>query len=142
MPAGRPAWQPTQEAIDKVMNLSAAKCTIEEICATLGISKTTLYKYKELDEEFSNAISMGQQKGHAFAKSKLMELIRAGNPSAIMFYLKTQCGWKEKVELSGSIEIAPVIAPAIVSKDEWNKLTQNPDALSLGPHKPDPKQPS
>ena len=40
------------------------------------------------------------QKGRAVAKElvvgKLFDLIRKGEPSAIFFYLKCQCGWREK----------------------------------------------
>ena len=142
MPAGRPSWTPTEEQLEKVEQLGAAQCSIEEIAATLGIGQTTLLKYKNIEGEFATLIKGSQDKGKAFAKAQLFKQMAKGNVTALIFYLKTQCGWKEKIELSGNLTVTPIITPNLVEGHQWEKVTTNPDQLNLGDHKQDPKQPS
>lgn len=59
------------------------------------ISKTTLFKH------FPNELAEGHMKVRAFVINKLFRLIQNDEPSAIYFYLKTQCGWRERMEVSG-----------------------------------------
>lgn len=75
----------------------------EEIALALGISYPTLRRRKKDSEQFDQAIKRGKAKANAFVGGKLMQLIKEGNPTAIIFYLKARCGWRdvERKEITG-----------------------------------------
>ncbi len=79
----------------KVESLAANGLTQEQIAAALGISESLLYQQKRENEEFAEAIKRGKAKGIALVTNKLMESIKGGNMTGMIFFLKTQAGWKE-----------------------------------------------
>jgi len=79
----------------KVESLAANGLTQEQIAAALGISESTLHKRKQENTEFTAAIKRGKAKGIALVTNKLMESIKDGNMTGMIFFLKTQAGWKE-----------------------------------------------
>lgn len=87
----------------------------EEIALALGISYSTLRRRKADNEQFDQAIKRGKAKANVFVGGKLMQLIKEGNPTAIIFYLKARCGWRdvERKEITGKdgkdLSVAPVL---------------------------------
>ena len=81
--------------LKQVESLAANGLTQEQIAAALGISESTLHKRKQENPEFTAAIKRGKAKGIALVTNKLMESIKGGNMTAMIFFLKTQAGWKE-----------------------------------------------
>ena len=81
--------------LNKVESLAANGLTQEQIAAALGISESTLHKRKQENTEFTAAIKRGKAKGIALVTNKLMESIKGGNMTGMIFFLKTQAGWKE-----------------------------------------------
>ena len=81
--------------LNKVESLAANGLTQEQIAAALGISESLLYQQKRENEEFAEAIKRGKAKGIALVTNKLMESIKNGNMTGMIFFLKTQAGWKE-----------------------------------------------
>ena len=79
----------------KVESLAANGLTQEQIAAALGISERTLRSRKGEIADFADAIKRGKAKGIALVTNKLMESIKAGNMTGMIFFLKTQAGWKE-----------------------------------------------
>lgn len=79
----------------KVEALAANGLTQQQIAASLGISERTLYNSKRDNADFAEAIKRGKAKGIAVVTNKLMEQCKNGNTTAIIFFLKTQAGWKE-----------------------------------------------
>jgi len=79
----------------KVESLAANGLTQEQIAAALGISESTLHKRKQENTDFTAAIKRGKAKGIALVTNKLMESIKGGNMTGMIFFLKTQAGWKE-----------------------------------------------
>jgi len=79
----------------KVESLAANGLTDEQIASALGISRTTLANRKRENEQFVQAIKRGKAKGIALVTNKLMESIKGGNMTGMIFFLKTQAGWKE-----------------------------------------------
>ena len=61
----------------------------------VGVSRMTILNWRKTDPEFDAAIKAIKDKTNEFVESQLMTLIRRGTPSAIYFYLKCQCGWRE-----------------------------------------------
>ena len=84
--------------------------TDEQIASALGISRTTLASRKRENEQFVQAIKKGKAKGIALVTNKLMESIKGGNMTGMIFFLKTQAGWKETnvQEHTGSVKIGAI----------------------------------
>lgn len=81
--------------LKQVESLAANGLTDEQIASALGISRTTLSNRKRENEQFVLAIKRGKAKGIALVTNKLMESIKGGNITGMIFFLKTQAGWKE-----------------------------------------------
>jgi len=96
----------------KVESLAANGLTQEQIALALGISESTLYNNKRENEEFAAAIKSGKAKGIAVVTNKLMESIKKGNMTGMIFFLKTQAGWKETVvnEHAGALGVVSMTA--------------------------------
>ena len=93
-----------QTDLDKVEQLAQVCDNEEEIALALGISYRTLQNRKKDFANFATAIKKGKAKANAFVGGKLMSLIKEGNPAAIIFYMKSRCGWRETVkqEITGA----------------------------------------
>ena len=91
---GNPPFVPTQEQRD---NVSAwVKVTSADVIAgQLGISRDTL------DRHFKTELSLGRFQAVAKVGTKLLEKALQGNMTAMIFYLKTQGKWSQRLELSG-----------------------------------------
>lgn len=85
--------------LKQVEALAANGLTMQQIADSLGISRTTLQMRKAENEQFEQAIKRGKAKGIAIVTNKLMEQIKSGNTTAIIFFLKSQAGWKESQQL-------------------------------------------
>jgi predicted DNA-binding protein (UPF0251 family) len=81
--------------LKQVESLAANGLTQEQIASALGISESTLTKRKRENTDFTDAIKRGKAKGIALVTNKLMESIKGGNMTGMIFFLKTQAGWKE-----------------------------------------------
>lgn len=72
------------------------------ICTAIraaGISKQTLYNWKANDKAFSDEIDAIKDETKEWVQGRLLTLIENGSAVATMFYLKTQCGWRETQKL-------------------------------------------
>ena len=81
--------------LKQVESLAANGLTQEQIACALGISESTLHQRKRDSADFAAAIKRGKAKGIALVTNKLMESIKGGNMTGMIFFLKTQAGWKE-----------------------------------------------
>ena len=119
---------PLEIDIAQVEELAARGLTMEQIATSLGVSDTTLYRRKATMKEVSEAIKRGKRRGVVTIANKLFEAAEAGNMAAVIFFLKTQGGWREKqqVELAGEITAKVKAEPL----DEWFKRI-NADCLKL-----------
>lgn len=125
----------------QVEALAQRGLTQQQIADALGISVSTLYKNKRENEEFVDAIKRGKAKGIAVATNKLFELMKEGNLGAVIFFLKTQGGWKEtniteiQGKNGGAVQVAPVLSPEQVDRlieAETGKRIGKPDRANKG----------
>lgn len=59
-------------------------------CRKVGISRDAHYRWKKDDREYAARVDALSNVALDFAESKLFSLIQDQNPTAIIFYLKTQ----------------------------------------------------
>jgi hypothetical protein len=87
------------QALSAVLNKS-------QVADYFGITEKTLREIERRQPEVSTAYKKGKVKQIASMGSNLVQLAKAGNVSANIFYLKTQGGWKE--EQQEPLEIPPL----------------------------------
>ncbi|QBX34602.1 hypothetical protein E4191_07670 [Paracoccus liaowanqingii] len=101
-PGGRPAKTLTYEQ-EVQLEALASVLTAEQIADRFGMARSTLFKIMAEDPEIRARFDMGKAKAIEEIGGKLMEKARKGDTASIIFFLKTQAGWREtsKVELTG-----------------------------------------
>jgi hypothetical protein len=75
---------------------------VSTACLSVGVSRTTYYKYYNEDGQFKDQVDDISDIAIDFAESKLFDLIKEGNITAVIFYLKTKGkkrGYIEKQEI-------------------------------------------
>lgn len=91
---GRPRTEFTEQEINKVEALAAVLNT-KQISDYFGISHVTFKAIRDRDERVSFAYKNGKAKAIASIGANLIKTAKNGNIAAMIFYLKTQAGWKE-----------------------------------------------
>ena len=72
------------EALEKSLGI------VSTACQSVGVSRTTYYKYYNDDEQFKSQVDGISDIALDCAESQLFELIKEKNVTAIIFYLKTK----------------------------------------------------
>ena len=85
----------TPEMVEEVKVLSGRGLTQEQIHRYYGWSKDVWYARCKEHPELRDGFYQGKAKTISFVAGKLMELVKKGNLSAIIFYLKTQGRFSE-----------------------------------------------
>lgn len=87
---GRPAYKPTERDREQVYQLVGRGQRAEDVCAIMGFSRATLFKY------FPDEIKAGRSISNASVANKAYDMAMSGKfPAMTMFWLKTQAGWRE-----------------------------------------------
>lgn len=85
----RPEYQPTEKDREIVRALVGFGMPLESIAHVLKIT------FKTLKKHFPDEIEQGKATVDAAVYAALFQSIKRGNVASIIFYLKTQKGWKE-----------------------------------------------
>lgn len=91
---------------------------------SLGVTVSAIYKARDRDPEIRQAIWEARERTADFAEAALLKLIREGNPTGIIFYLKTQGrarGYVERTEQHLTLH-KPL---SEMTDDELDDLEQN-----------------
>ncbi|WP_103256401.1 hypothetical protein [Tabrizicola aquatica] len=96
---GRPLVQLTAAQRAEVETLSAV-LNAEQIADFLGIGRTTFFALLNRDEDLSERYKRGKARAVGAVAQSLVTKARAGNVTAMIFFLKTQGGWREGVDLA------------------------------------------
>jgi len=83
-------------------------CNISATCKAVGINRTTFYNWKSKSKKFSKQIHEIQEGLIDYAESKLIQKVRDGDVTCLIFFLKTKGkmrGYSEKYDLNHSGEI-------------------------------------
>ena len=87
--------QITPEFLTEVKDLVNAGMNNKDLAAYYNMSEPTWYIYKSDNEELDNIVRTGKMRTTAIVASHLLKLCQQDNVPSIIFYLKTQGGWKE-----------------------------------------------
>lgn len=81
----------------------ASVLTTAQIADHFGMARSTLAKLMAEDPALRARFDMGRAKAIEEVGNKLLEKCRKGDTASIIFFLKTQAGWREtsKLEVSG-----------------------------------------
>jgi len=98
---GRPLVTLTESQRTEVETL-AAVLNAEQIADFLGIGRTTFFALLNRDADLSERYKRGKARAIGAVAQSLVTKARAGNVTAMIFFLKTQGGWRETVEVAGA----------------------------------------
>lgn len=96
---GRPLTMLTDAQRAEVETLSAV-LNAEQIADFLGIGRTTFFALLNRDEDLSERYKRGKARAIGAVAQSLVTKARAGNVTAMIFFLKTQGGWRETLEVA------------------------------------------
>lgn len=94
----------------------ASVLTTEQIADYFGIGRTTFYQIMDRQEDVSVRYKRGRAKAIGAVSQGLLQKARSGDNVAMIFYLKTQAGWKETTVIETSQDVTP-----------WSSISENED---------------
>lgn len=100
-----------QERIKALLIEQIKKTPIVQVaCEKMNIGRSTFYRWKNQDKEFSKMVDESMQEGTDFvsdlAESRLVEAIRDRNLRAVLFWLRSHSArYATKIELNGKLRV-------------------------------------
>jgi hypothetical protein len=77
----------------------AAVLTAEQVADYFGIARRTFYAMMERDEEIAARYKKGKAKAIGVIAQGLINKARGGDTASMIFFLKTQAGWRETSQI-------------------------------------------
>lgn len=117
----------------------AAVLTAEQVADYFGIGRRTFYAMMQRDEEIAARYKRGKAKAIGVIAQGLINKARAGDTTSMIFFLKTQGGWRETSQIEPMLPAEPDISPdsafqklsayldAIASRQQVATLTAEPN---------------
>lgn len=102
--AGRTTFKPTDEHRDLVMQLAAFGLRHSDICLFIKDTKGKPISEPTMRKSFAVELDTGKLKANVKVAQTLYKKAIAGDTTSIIFWLKSQAGWKDtqRVELTGN----------------------------------------
>ena len=94
---GRPPVILEDEQLEQVEKLSGI-LTIDQLSDYFGITRATFYAIMKRQPEVSKRYKRGRAQVIGGVGKNLVQKALSGDNAAMMFYLKTQAGWRETKE--------------------------------------------
>ena len=85
----------------------AAVLTAEQLADYFGIGRTTFFALMNRDPAIAERYKRGKARAIGAIAQSLITKARAGDTASMIFYLKTQGGWRETSGLAHSIDPTP-----------------------------------
>tara|TARA_R110000822_G_scaffold203133_1_gene340050 strand:- start:732 stop:1124 length:393 start_codon:yes stop_codon:yes gene_type:complete len=94
---GRPKIEITPEVCQKAESLAAQGLTMDQIASVLGMGERTIYEKQAEYPHLAQSIKDGRSKGIATVSNALFTKAKAGDNTAMIFYLKNRDpdNWEE-----------------------------------------------
>ena len=93
--------EPTAKERAQVRTMVAAGIPTKDIAAVMGCSNKTLYKY------YREEIRTGAAEVNGYVAGRLLESIKKGNVTAMIFWAKTRMRWREADKTENNTEATP-----------------------------------
>lgn len=97
-PGGRPRAELTAEQLAEVETL-AAVLNVAQMADYFGIGRTTFFSILNRDADVSERYKRGRARAVGAIAQSLVTKARSGDTTAMIFFLKTQGGWRETIEV-------------------------------------------
>lgn len=101
--SGRPSKTLTDEQRAEVETL-AAVLTLDQIADYFGMGRSTFAALVAKDEDISGRYKRGKAKAIGSVAKSLITKAREGDTASMIFFLKTQAGWRETHRIEGAGE--------------------------------------
>ena len=98
----RPQKKLDEKQIAQVEAL-ASVLTLEQIADYFGVARNTFTAICERQPEVLEHYKKGKTKAIANVAQNLIKQAQDGNTTAIIFYLKTQAGWRETTDINANV---------------------------------------
>ena len=108
---GRPPITLSPDQVHEVETL-AALLSVQQIADYLGIARSTFFALLERDPDIARRYRRGKAKAIAHVANSLLQKARSGDTTSMLFYLKTQAGWRETAALE---VMAPDAADLVIA---------------------------
>lgn len=102
----------------------ASVLTIEQIADYFGIARNTFNAICERQPEVFAHYKKGKTKAIANVAQNLIKQAQDGNTTAIIFFLKTQAGWKETQQVD-NISSDGSMTPTQLTANEFEEIAKN-----------------
>lgn len=100
---GRPTTVLDDDQLEQVEKLASMLST-EQLADFLGIGRTTFYEVMKRQPEVSERYKRGRAKVIGTVAKNLIQKATSGDNQAMIFYLKTQAGWKETTHVQQEVK--------------------------------------
>lgn len=118
---GRPELVIDPASYEEIRRMASLGMKFDHICFVLGVSPRAVRNKRKAIPELDAAFNRGRAQGEMFASGMLIEKIRAGNLGAIIFYLKSQHGWRENKALD-KVQVDTKQSPSEYAEEVRNSL--------------------
>lgn len=81
----------------------AAVLTAEQVADYFGIGRRTFYSMMARDEEIAARYKKGKAKAIGAIAQGLINKARGGDTASMIFFLKTQAGWRETTQIEHTL---------------------------------------
>lgn len=91
-----------------IKHLHEAFGNVSKACKAVGLSRTTIYRWMQEDEEFKDAVENINEYIVDTVENHLFDQIKEGSTAATIFYLKTKGkhrGYVEKTEVDNNVTV-------------------------------------
>lgn len=85
----------------------AAVLTAEQVADYFGIGRRTFYAMMQRDEEIAARYKKGKAKAIGVIAQGLINKARGGDTTSMIFFLKTQAGWRETTKIEHMLPVEP-----------------------------------
>ncbi len=90
---GRPPYEPSDKDRQLVKHMAAYGAPEDEIAKVVGVAEKTLRKH------FRDELDTAHTQANVRVAERLYQQCMDGNTTAMIFWLKTRAGWREKQEI-------------------------------------------
>lgn len=121
----RPFITLTQDQKAEVETL-AAVLTAEQVADYFGIARRTFYSMMQRDEEIAARYKRGKARAIGVIAQGLINKARSGDTTSMIFFLKTQAGWRETTHVA---TVEPDVEPLDLSSLSDERLHELMDIM-------------